>query len=120
MAVEQVSPIYDSSQHEDWLEWFLDSNVTDERTLVTALQSVPPEHWLFVEIRLRGALDAAKSDLLPLVSFSMPVRYRRYSPDELAQWRLVERKEHLFFDEVWRRREAQMKSLRQPAMSAGT
>ncbi|MBI3973618.1 MAG: hypothetical protein HY332_20275 [Chloroflexi bacterium] len=98
---------YDHEMREEWLSWFLDPRTDDRLELVEALQSVPLElePWLFVETRLRVALDEAKAELLPPVSSGTPVRYRVYSDDEHRQWELLEEKERLFFEEVWRRRQ---------------
>ena len=102
MAVEQLSPTYDHRQREDWLEWFLDPNVTDDN-FIAALRSVPQEHWLFVEVRLRAALNQAKMEVLPAVSYSFPRPQRRDPVSDKQKWDVLQKKEYLFFDEVWRR-----------------
>ena len=105
---------YDHEGREEWLSWFLDPRTDDLEELRDALRSVPVgvEPWLFVETRLRVALEEATADLLPPVSSSLPVRYGVYSEDERRQWQLVKEKERLFFDEVWRRRQAPVAALR--------
>ena len=96
---------YQHEHREAWLSWFMDPSTRDEGQLREALKSIPPgiEPWLFVETRLRVALDEAKADLLPPVSSGTPVRFRVYSDDDHKQWDLLEKKERMFFDEVWRR-----------------
>jgi hypothetical protein len=98
---------YEHDRREEWLAWFLDPQTEDREELRSSLRSVPEglEPWLFVETRLRVALDEVKSDLLPPVSSAAPVRYRVYSDDEYRRWKLLEDEERLFFDEVWRRRQ---------------
>lgn len=99
--------LYDHNRREEWLHWFMDPATNDQRELRKALQAVPPgpEPWLFVETRLRVALRQAKDELLPPVSSGLPLNYRVYTEDDLAQWSLLERKEKVFFEEVMRRRQ---------------
>lgn len=105
---------YEHEQREDWLSWFLDPRTDNPEELREGLRSVPPElePWLFVETRLRVALNEAKADLLPPVSSGTPVRYRLYSDDEHQQWDLLEEKERLFFEQVWRQRQVSSVPLR--------
>ena len=53
---------YEHDRREEWLAWFLDPQTQDPDELRAALESVPEglEPWLFVETRLRVALDEAK------------------------------------------------------------
>ena len=39
-----------------WFAWFLDPTTQDDKTLAHALSNVPPDHWLFVENRIRTVL----------------------------------------------------------------
>ena len=52
---------YDHDRHEEWFAWFLHPTTQDDKTLAHALSNVPPDHWLFVENRIRTALGEAKA-----------------------------------------------------------
>ena len=59
---------YDHDRREEWLAWFLDPTTQDDKTLALALSNVPPDHWLFVENRIRTALGEAKASFSERVS----------------------------------------------------
>ncbi len=59
---------YDHDRREEWLAWFLDPTTQDDKTLALALSNVPPDHWLFVENRIRTALGEAQASFSERVS----------------------------------------------------
>ena len=52
---------YDHDRCEAWFAWFLHPTTQDDKALTHALSNVPPDHWLFVENRIRTALGEAQA-----------------------------------------------------------
>ena len=59
---------YDHDRREEWFAWFLDPTTQDDKTLAHALSNVPPDHWLFVENRIRTALGEIQASFSERVS----------------------------------------------------
>jgi hypothetical protein len=116
---------YDHTLREDWLNWIMSPATRDATAIQHALESVPGEHWVFVDSRLRRALHDARVALLPPVfSNGQPVQYRRYSDDDMEDWRTLDMKKGIFFEEVNARRRGGPRDItpvieRQRATSSG-
>ncbi len=102
---------YDHERREEWLDWFMSPTTSDPKEITTALASIPRrfEPWMFVETRLRVALEEEKARL---AGEAVDVREgeeiiatvpTHFDPDGRL-WTLVELKEQLFYDEVANRR----------------